>query len=44
MAPSNKKQTKRINKIVKNQGKAIKPNVMGNPRTAPKVPVKRRGN
>lgn len=42
MAPNNKKQTKKINKIIKNTGFAIKPNVMVNPRTAPKVPVKRR--
>ena len=42
MLPNSKKQTKSINKIEKNKGKAIKPNVMGNPRTAPKVPVKRR--
>lgn len=43
MLPNSKKQTKSINKIIKKQGKAIKPNVMGNPRSAPKVPVKRRG-
>jgi hypothetical protein len=44
MLPSKKKETKSINKIIKKQGKAIKPNVMGNPRSAPKVPVKKRGN
>jgi hypothetical protein len=44
MAPSNKKEIKSINKIIKKQGKAIKPNVMGNPRSAPKVPTKKRGN
>ena len=43
MAPSKKKETKSINKIIKKQGKAIKPNVMVNPRSAPKVPTKRRG-
>ena len=43
MAPSKKREIKNINKIVKNEGKAIKPNVRVNPRTAPKVPVKRRG-
>jgi hypothetical protein len=44
MAPSKKKETKSINKIIKKQGKAIKPNVMGNPKSAPKVPTKKRGN
>ena len=43
MLPNSKKETKSINKIIKKQGKAIKPNVMGNPRSASKVPVKKRG-
>lgn len=43
MAPSSKKTVKVINKITKKSGSAVKPNVMVNPRTAPKVPVKRRG-
>lgn len=42
MAPSSKKTVKVINKITKKSGSAVKPNVMVNPRTAPKVPVKRR--
>jgi len=40
IAPSRKKEVKIVNKIIKNRGEAIKPNVKVNPRNVPKVPVK----
>ena len=44
IAPNSKKQTKSINKIIKKHGKAIIPNGTVNPRSVPKVTVKKRGN
>ena len=44
MAPSTKKASKKIDKIIKKEGKAVKPNeLLFSKRSVNKVPVKRRG-